>query len=232
MEETTTMAISDTTRDELRGLAAQYPQPRSALLPMLHLVQSEQGEVTPEGIAACADVLGISAAEATAVATFYTMYKRKPVGKHHIGVCTNTLCGLLGGDAVYDAINERLGGVGHNEPTDDGKFWLERIECQAACTHAPVMTVDWEYIDDITPSGAVEIIDRLERGEQVESTRGPVIRDFQATERTLVFPDDGLAGAGTQVDAKMLVGLNVAKERGMSAPGIPSAKPAEPGQEG
>ena len=232
MEETTTMAIRDTTLDELRELAGRYPQARSALLPMLHVVQSEQGEVTPEGIAACAGVLGISAAEATAVATFYTMYKRKPVGKHHIGVCTNTLCGLLGGDAVYEAVNERLGGVGHNEPTDDGQFWLERIECQAACTHAPVMTVDWEYMDDVTPSGAVDIIDRLERGEQVQSTRGPVIRDFQATEHSLAFPDEGLAGAGTQVDAKMLVGLNVAKERGMSAPGIPSATPAESGQEG
>jgi NADH-quinone oxidoreductase subunit E len=226
------MAISDTTRDEMRQLAALYPEARSALLPMLHLVQSEEGEVTPDGIAACADVLGITPAEATAVATFYTMYKRKPVGKHHIGVCTNTMCGLLGGDAVYDAVNERLGGVGHNEPTEDGGFFLERIECQAACTHAPVMTVDWEYIDDVTPAGAVDIIDRLERGEPVQSTRGPVIRDFRASERTLAFPDDGLASEGTPVDAKMLVGLNVAKERGMSAPGIPAPKAADAGQEG
>jgi NADH-quinone oxidoreductase subunit E len=226
------MAISDTTRDEMRQLAALYPEARSALLPMLHLVQSEEGEVTPDGIAACADVLGITPAEATAVATFYTMYKRKPVGKHHIGVCTNTMCGLLGGDAVYDAVNERLGGVGHNEPTEDGGFFLERIECQAACTHAPVMTVDWEYIDDVTPAGAVDIIDRLQRGEPVQSTRGPVIRDFRASERTLAFPDDGLASEGTPVDAKMLVGLNVAKERGMSAPGIPAPMAADAGQEG
>ena len=231
------MAISESTRDEMRLLAARYPQARSALLPMLHVVQSAEGEVTPDGIAACADVLGITAAEATAVATFYTMYKRKPVGKHHIGVCTNTMCGLLGGDAVYDAINERLGGVGHNEPTEDGEFFLERIECQAACTHAPVMTVDWEYMDDVTPTSAVDIIDRLERGEEVQSTRGPVIRDFRATEHTLAFPDDGLAASGTQVDAKMLVGLNVAKELGMSAPGVPAAahtdtQSTDAGQEG
>jgi NADH-quinone oxidoreductase subunit E len=226
------MAISDTTRDELRQLAGRYPHARSALLPMLHLVQSEQGEVTPEGIEACADVLGITPAEATAVATFYTMYKRKPVGKHHIGVCTNTMCGLLGGDAVYAALNERLGGIGHDKPTEDGRFWLERIECQAACTHAPVMTVDWEYMDDVTPTSAVDIVDRLERGEEVQSTRGAVIRDFRATERTLAFPDDGLADQGVQVDAKMLVGLNVAKERGMSAPGIPSPMSADAGQEG
>jgi NADH-quinone oxidoreductase subunit E len=216
------MAISESTREQMRQLAARYPQARSALLPMLHLVQSEEGLVSADGIEACADVLGITPAEATAVATFYTMYKRRDVGSHHIGVCINTMCGLLGGDAVYEALAERLG-VGHDAPTDDGQFWLERIECQAACTHAPVMTVDWEYIDDVTPSAAVDIIDRLARGEEVRSTRGPAIRDFRATERTLVFPDDGLAAEGTPVDAKMLAGLTVAKERGMSAPGVTSS---------
>ncbi|MDD2858394.1 MAG: NADH-quinone oxidoreductase subunit NuoE [Candidatus Nanopelagicales bacterium] len=211
------MTISDQTLERMRELASRYPQPRSALLPMLHLVQSVDGEVTTDGINACAEVLGISPAEVTGVSTFYTMYKRKPVGEHHIGVCVNTLCGLLGGDAVYDALSERLG-VGHNEPTADGKFSLERIECQAACTHAPVMTVDWEFIDDVTPAAAVDVVDRLERGEQVLSTRGPAIRTFQATEHTLAFPDDGLAGEGTSVDDKMLAGLRYAKEHNMSAP--------------
>jgi len=211
------MAISEETVERMRELAGSYPQARSALLPMLHLVQSEQGEVTAEGIAACAEVLGISRAEVTGVSTFYTMYKRRPVGKHHIGVCTNTLCALLGGDAVYDALSERLG-VGHNEPTPDGGFSLERIECQAACTHAPVMTVDWEFMDDVTPSSALDVVERLARGEQVQSTRGPVIRDFQATERTLAFPEDGLASEGSSVDDKMLVGLRYAKEHDMSAP--------------
>jgi NADH-quinone oxidoreductase subunit E len=110
------MAISESTREQMQQLAARYPRPRSALMPMLHLVQSLEGEVTPDGIAACADEVGVSAAEATAVASFYTMYKRRPVGEHHIGVCVNTGCGLLGGDAVYEALSERLG-VGHNAPT-------------------------------------------------------------------------------------------------------------------
>jgi len=227
------MAISQSTREQMQQLAARYPRPRSALMPMLHLVQSLEGEVTPEGIAACAEEVGVSSAEATAVASFYTMYKRRPVGEHHIGVCTNTLCGLLGGDAVYEALSERLG-VGHDTPTDDGRFWLERIECQAACTHAPVMTVDWEFMDDVTPASAVDIVDRLDRGEQVQSTRGPVIRDFRATEHSLAFPEDGLAAEGTPVDAKMLAGLNVAKERGMAAPGVPSplGSRTDAGQEG
>lgn len=222
------MAISESTVAQLQELAARYPRPRSGLMPMLHLVQSLEGEVTPEGVAACAEAAGVSPAEATAVASFYTMYKRKPVGTHHIGVCINTMCGLLGGDAVYEALSERLG-VGHDQPTDDAAFWLERIECQAACTHAPVMTVDWEFMDDVTPTSAVEIIDRLERGETVASTRGPVIRDFRATEHSLAFPEDGLAAEGSYVDDKMLVGLRLAKESGMAAPGIPAA---DAGQEG
>lgn len=210
------MAISETTRTGLREIADRYPSARSALLPMLHLVQSEENEITVDGINVCAEVLGITPAEVTAVASFYTMYKRRPVGKHHIGVCTNTLCGLLGGDAVWDALSAELG-VGHNEPTADGEFFLERIECQAACTHAPVMTVDWEYMDDVTPRTACEVIERLRRGETVQSTRGPVIRDFDATEHTLAFPLDGLADAPS-VDSKMLAGLTIAKQRGMKAP--------------
>lgn len=223
------MAISDTTQEQLQQLAARYPRPRSALMPMLHLMQSLEGEVTPDGIAVAAEMVGVSAAEATAVASFYTMYKRRPVGTHHIGVCVNTGCGLLGGDAVYDALSERLG-VGHDQSSSDGQFWLERIECQAACTHAPVMTVDWEFMDDVTPTSAVDIVDRLARGETVTSTRGPVIRDFRATEHTLAFPEDGLAAEGSYVDAKMLAGLRVAQERGMTAPAAPAA--SSTGQEG
>lgn len=211
------MSISESTRDQLQELVARYPRPRSALMPMLHLMQSIDGEVTPEGIEACAEMAGVSPAEATAVASFYTMYVRRPGGTHHIGVCTNTLCGLLGGDAVYDALSARLG-IGHNEVTADGEFSLERIECQAACTHAPVMTVDWEFMDDVTPTSAIDVVDRLERGETVESTRGPVIRSWRATEHSLAFPNDGLAAEGTPVDDKMLVGLRLAKELGMSAP--------------
>lgn len=226
------MPISDSTREQLDELVARYPRPRSALMPMLHLLQSIEGEVTPDGIGACADAAGVSAAEATAVASFYTMYKRRPGATHHIGVCVNTMCGLLGGDAVYDALAQRLG-VGHDQATEDGAFWLERIECQAACTHAPVMTVDWEYMDDVTPTSAVDVIDRLARGEEVRSTRGPVIRDFRASEHSLAFPEDGLAAEGTPVDEKMLVGLKLAKELGMAAPDAPVAGTTnDAGQEG
>lgn len=215
-------AVTPETEQEMDRIISRYPNSRSAVMPLLHLMQSEQGEITIGAIGVIADKLSLTTAEVSAVSTFYTMYKRRRVGDHHIGVCTNTLCAVLGGDAVYDAVSRRLG-IGHNETTADGRFHLERIECQAACTHAPVMTVDWEFMDDQTPASAVEVIDRLAAGESVASTRGPVIRDFAATERTLAFPDDGLAGEGTPVDALMLAGLTVAHERGMSAPPAPTS---------
>lgn len=218
------MAYDESVMVQMREIIERYPNPRSAVMPLLHLVQSVDDEITPEGMQVIAEQLGLTTAEVTAVATFYTMYKRRPVGKHHIGVCTNTLCALLGGDAVYDAISERLG-AGHDERDADGTFWLERIECQAACTHAPVMTVDWEFMDCQTPQSALDVIDRLARGEDVVSTRGPAIRDFQATEHTLAFPVDGLAGEGGEADAIMLAGLTVARERGMTAP-APGEGPA------
>ena len=218
------MAYDESVMSQMREIIERYPHARSAVMPLLHLVQSVDDEITPEGMRVIADELGLTTAEVTAVATFYTMYKRRPVGKHHIGVCTNTLCALLGGDAVYDAISERLG-AGHDERDADGTFGLERIECQAACTYAPVMTVDWEFMDCQTPQSALDVIDRLARGEEVVSTRGPVIRDFQATEHTLAFPVDGLAGEGGEADAIMLAGLTVARERGMTAP-APGEGPA------
>jgi len=217
-------------RAQLESIMSRYPDPRSALLPMLHLAQADHGEVSTEGMALCAEVLGITPAEVAGVATFYTKYKRRPVGDHHIGVCTNTLCALLGSDAVFAALRDRLG-VGHDESTPDGRFWLEHIECQAACTHAPVMTVDWEFMDRVTPTSAVEIIDRLERGEEVRSTRGPVVRGFRATERSLAFPDDGLAGDGPVADELMLAGLRVARERGMSAPAAPTSSSTPAGED-
>jgi NADH-quinone oxidoreductase subunit E len=211
------MSIPETTRGELAELAGRYPEARSALLPMLHLVQSEEGYVSPDGIAACAETLGLSTAEVAAVATFYTMYKRRPAGKHHVGVCTNTMCALLGGDAVWDAVSARAG-AGHDEVSQDGTFDLERIECQAACTHAPVMTVDWEFFDRTTPEEAVEVLDRLAAGEEVRSTRGPVVRGFRAASRTISgIDDDGLVGDGPNADGFMLAGVRAAEERGVPA---------------
>ena len=101
--------LSEETRAQAREIVARYPRPRSALLPMLHLVQSYQGYVSQQGIEFCAQQLGLSTAEVSAVATFYTMYKRRPGGEHLVSVCTNTLCAALGGDEIYKSLCNRLG---------------------------------------------------------------------------------------------------------------------------
>jgi NADH-quinone oxidoreductase subunit E len=213
--------LDDSTYDELRQIAARYPQPRSGLLPMLHLVQSVQGRITPEGIEACADLLDITAAEVSGVATFYTMYKRRPVGDYHVGVCTNTLCAVMGGDAIFERLKEHLD-VGNDEttePTAEGRsITLEHIECNAACDYAPVMTVNWEFMDNMTPQSATELVDDLREGMEVRSTRGPRIVTWREAERVLAgFPDD-LADEGPSAGAASLVGLGLARRNGWTAP--------------
>ena len=216
-------ALSTTTYDELREIAARYPQARSGLLPMLHLVQAAEGQVTPEGIEACADILGISAAEVSGVATFYTMYKRRPVGDYHVGVCTNTLCAVMGGDVIFERLKGHLD-VGNDETTADGKVTLEHIECNAACDYAPVMTVNWEFMDNMTPESATQLVDDLRAGREVSSTRGPRIVTWRQAERVLAGFPDGLADEGPGAGPASLVGLEIARERGWSAPTAGEAK--------
>lgn len=210
------MSLTEQTWNEARDLAGRYPVPRSALLPMLHLVQSYEGAVTADGIALCAEVLDLTTAEVAAVATFYTMYSRHATGKHHVGVCINTMCGLLGGDDIWKAITTELD-AGHDETTEDGMFTLERIECQAACTHAPVVTLDWEFFDDATVEGVRDAIAKLRRGEEVTSTRGPKVNGLAASQRQLAGFDDGLVHAAA-IDDKMLAGLTRAREVGQTLP--------------
>lgn len=211
------MALTDATRAELEAIVARYPVARSALNPMLHYVQSEEGYVSPEGIELCAEILGLTPAEVAAVATFYTMYKRRPVGEHHIGVCVNPQCGILGGDAIFEALSDDLG-IGNDETSEDGKITIERIECQAACTYAPVATVDWEFMDNMSVDKMRDVVSKLQSDEPVQSSRGPQVQGFRAAERAIAGIDDGLADAGqNNADANMQRGLSVAKELGMPA---------------
>ena len=215
-----TDALDDKTLAELREITTRYPQPRSALLPMLHLVQSVEGRVTSRGIEACAEILGLTAAEVSGVATFYTMYKRRPVGDYHVGVCTNTLCAVMGGDAIFERLKEHLD-IGNDETTsDDGgrTITLEHVECNAACDYAPVMMVNWEFMDNMTPESATQLVDDLREGKEVHSTRGPRICTWREAERVLAgFPDD-LADEGPAAGPASLVGLEIARENGWKAP--------------
>lgn len=209
--------IDQTTIAELRELAARYPQPRSALLPMLHLVQSVDGRVSPRGIELCADILGITPAQVSGVATFYTMFKRKPAGRHHLGVCTTSLCAVMGGDILLDCAKKKLG-IDEGQTTPDGKVSLERIECNAACDYAPVMMVNWEFFDEMTPAKAEELIDKLLAGEEVVSPRGATITSWKDAERVLAGFPDGRADEGPSAGSSSLLGVSIAREKGWSAP--------------
>jgi NADH-quinone oxidoreductase subunit E len=179
--------------------------------------------VSSEGIEACADILGLSEADVSGVATFYTMYKRRPMGEHHVGVCTNTLCAVMGGDAIFERLQEHLD-VGNDETTEDGKVTLEHIECNAACDFAPVMTVNWEFFDHQTPESAMELVDSLRAGETVQSPRGATITSWREAERVLAGFEDGRVDEGPAAAGPSLVGLEIARENGWTAPAGDGAK--------
>jgi NADH-quinone oxidoreductase subunit E len=212
------MAFSEDTQKRAAEIVARYPKPRSALLPLLHLVQSEAGYVTPDGITFCAELLDLTKAEVSAVSTFYTMYKRKPVGDYHVGVCTNTLCAVMGGDAIYQALQEHTGITGQNGVTDDGKVSLEHIECNAACDFAPVVMVNWEFFDNQTPESARGLVDSLRAGESVTPSRGASsVCTWREAERVLAGFYDGRADEGAAAGPATLEGLKLANQRGEKA---------------
>jgi NADH-quinone oxidoreductase subunit E len=217
------MALSDEARARLAPQAgeiiARYPRTRSALLPLLHLVQSEEGYVSQDGIEFCADQLGLSQADVTGVVSFYTMYKRKPIGEYHVGVCTTALCGVMGGDAIMAEINDHLG-IGIDEVTSDGKVSYEHVECNAACDYAPVVMVNWEFFDDMTPQSARELVDGLRSGADVKPTRGaPRLCTWKQASKILAGFPDGQAAEGNTAGHATLAGLRIAKEQGWTPDG-------------
>jgi NADH-quinone oxidoreductase subunit E len=195
-------------------IIGRYPRPRSALMPLLHLVQAEQGYVTEEGIAFCAERLGLEEAEVSAVTSFYTMFKREPVGEYHVGVCTNSLCAVMGGDVIFADLKEHLG-VGNDETTADGKVSLEHLECNAACDYAPVVMVNWEFFDNMTPRAARDLVDGLRTGADVVPTRGaPRLCTWKQASRILAGFPDGQATGGHTAGDPSLAGLRKAREQG------------------
>ena len=203
---------------DAQAVIARYPNARSALLPLLHLVQSVDGYITGRGITFCADVLGLTEAEVSGVATFYTQYKRHPNGEYTVGVCTNTLCAIMGGDQIWDAVSDHLD-LGHDETTGDGVITLERVECNAACDFAPVVMVNWEFYDNQTPESTIALVDDLRAGVPVRPTRGPNRQcTFKEMSRVLAGFPDGLADEGVGAGPATLEGLRVAHEHDWTAP--------------
>ena len=203
------------TPDQLQVMDAiikRYPRSRSAIMPLLHYVQSIAGYVTNEGIELIAKLLTLETAEVSAVATFYTQYKRKPVGEYHVGVCTNTLCAVMGGDAIFAALKDHLG-VENDGVTADGKVSLEHIECNAACDYAPVVMANWEFYDNQDISSAKELVDSMRKGTPKPPTRGPnSLVTWKEASAVLAGINDGKANEGTQAGTPTLLGLKLSKE--------------------
>jgi NADH-quinone oxidoreductase subunit E len=215
------MALSEEARARLAPEAAEiigrYPKPRSALLPLLHLVQSEEGYVSQDGIEFCAEQLGLSEADVTGVVSFYTMYKRKPIGEYHVGVCTTALCAVMGGDAIFADLQEHLD-IGNDETTPDGKVTIEHIECNAACDYAPVVMVNWEFFDDMTPQSTRDLVDGLRTGADVQPTRGaPRLCTWKQASKILAGFPDGQAPLGHTAGQATLAGLRAARQQGWTA---------------
>lgn len=205
-------------RKDAAEVIARYPQPRSAIMPLLHLIQSEDGFVSPRGIALVADVLGLTRAQVSAIATFYSQYRRHPNGEYNVGVCTNALCAVMGGDLIWDELSSYLG-VGHDETTEDGKITLEQLECNAGCDYAPVVMVNWEFFDNQTPQSAKQIVDDIRAGKDIRPTRGPEkVHTFKETERVLAGFEDGHVDEGPAAGEATLAGLKIARERGWTSP--------------
>lgn len=174
-------------REQAQAIVARYPQgrERSAILPLLYLVQSVEGRVTQEGLREVAELLDLRTAEVEAVASFYTMLRLRPTGEHVISVCTNLSCALRGARDVYETAHEATG-VGHGrEISDDGRFTVHEEECLGACDAAPIVQVDFANHDRVTPERMREIVEALRRGEVPEPARGIAPRDFRHASRIL-----------------------------------------------
>jgi len=183
------MPIDEKTRAEAQVLARRYPVARSALLPMLHLVQSVDGHISDDGVALCADVLGMTKAEVASVATFYTMYKREQVGDWLLSVCTNPTCQIAGGQAIYDGYVERLGGH-HDAATG---VTVEHAECLGICGDAPVVQVNYEMYGRLSHAEGIALLEAAKKGEPpVSPLSGVKPCTFREVERELSGIDDGV----------------------------------------
>ena len=193
------------------SIIARYPRKRSSIMPLLHYVQSIDGYVTHEGIELIGQKLDLATAEVTAVSTFYTQYKSKPVGEYHVGICTNTLCAVMGGDVIFDAVKDHLG-IENDGVTSDGKVSVEHIECNAACDYAPVVMVNWEFYDNQTVQSVKDLVDGARSGNPPAPTRGPnKLRTWKQNSAVLAGISDGLANEGVQAGEPTLLGLKKAK---------------------
>ncbi|MCI0632387.1 MAG: NAD(P)H-dependent oxidoreductase subunit E [Actinobacteria bacterium] len=179
--------LSPELREAAERVKARYPEgrERSAVLPLLYLVQSVEGWVSEDGIREVAELLGITTAEVEAVASFYTMLRLRPTGTHVISVCTNLSCALRGANDVFEAAHEACGVEHGQERSGDGLFTVHEEECLGACDAAPLVQIDFANHDRVTPARMRELVASLREGVVPEPSRGTAPRDFRDAARVL-----------------------------------------------
>lgn len=187
--------ISEETKAQMRAVVARYPQARSAMLPCLHIAQDAEGRVTEEGIAAVAEAIGVKRDEVESIATFYSMYHDEPQGKAVVKVCTSIACYLTGCDALLRQMEQGLG-VARGATSADGRFTLEGVECLAACGMGPVLQVNGEFVERVTPERGAELMRRLQAGQALDGLTS--VWHANVTGGYTTAPDQGTAGTASK----------------------------------
>jgi len=145
---------------EVARLISLYPTTRSAIMPVLWMAQKKWGWLSQNVMKYVAGLLELPFAHVYGVASFYTMYFKRPMGRHHVQVCTNVSCMLRGGEDLFNLVSKRFS-IGHNQRTADGAVSLEEVECMGACGGAPMIAVNEDYFENVTPSSLQDLITRL-----------------------------------------------------------------------
>ena len=200
------MSFSEQFKVDADRLVRRYPVARSALLPLLHLVQSEHNYVTDEGIAFCAEALALTKAEVGAVATFYTMYKREPVGDYLVSVCTQPTCAVAGGAKIFARYEGELGGLSHA----DTKVTIEEAECLGNCDAAPIVQVNYEMYGNLTDADADALLSGCRKGAPpVSPWSGEPAPTFAEFEREISGADDPFGDALIEAARHSVEGYDV-----------------------
>jgi NADH-quinone oxidoreductase E subunit len=160
------VAFSDEAMAAYREILTHYPERRAALMPVLWLAQREFGWISTEVMAYVAELMQLPMAWVEGVATFYTMYNKKPVGKFHVQVCQNISCHLRGSDRIMGALQRRLN-IGTGETTSDGMFTLSRVECLGSCGTAPMLQLNDRFLENLDVQQVLDMVDKLKKGEEV-----------------------------------------------------------------
>ncbi len=160
------MALRFTEQDlrEIEAICQHYPDKKAATLPVLHFAQKKFGYISEDAVKVVAESLELPVAHVLGVATFYTMYNKKPVGRYHIQVCTNISCALMGSREIFRQLSRKLG-IASGETTDDGLFTLQEVECLGSCGTAPTIQVNEKYFENMTVEKAEELLESLKKGE-------------------------------------------------------------------